>query len=154
MSQDSSERDLPRQAGDEPDDTHAEAPEYELSEQPTRAVQEDSPARGGSGFDPTPYLRQLRGRLPLGSARATRLDLSLQERGAAHRRAPRAQRGPPEAEAIGLREAKPFGLQPRRGLAFLSTGFQPRAGAASGSSASLQCARRPVFLAGVRGSLR
>ena len=62
MSQDSSERDLPRQAGDEPDDTHADSPEYELSEQPTRAIQEDSPARGGSGFDPTPYLRQLRGR--------------------------------------------------------------------------------------------
>ncbi len=62
MSQESSERDLPRQAGDEPDDTHAEGPEYERSEQSTRAIQEDSPARGGSGFDPTPYLRQLRGR--------------------------------------------------------------------------------------------
>lgn len=62
MSQDSSERDLPRQAGDEPDDTHADGPEYELSEQPSRALHEDSPARGGSGFDPTPYLRQLRGR--------------------------------------------------------------------------------------------
>lgn len=62
MSQDSSERDLPRQAGNEPDDTPAGAPEYELGEHPARAVQEDSPARGGSGFDPTPYLRQLRGR--------------------------------------------------------------------------------------------
>lgn len=62
MSQDSSERDLPRQAGNEPDDTHAGTPEYELGEHPSRAVQEDSPARGGSGFDPTPYLRQLRGR--------------------------------------------------------------------------------------------
>ena len=62
MSQDSSERDLPRLAGDEPDDTHEVAPEYEISEQPSRALQEDSPARGGSGFDPTPYLRQLRGR--------------------------------------------------------------------------------------------
>src|SRR5690349_20445941 len=62
MSQDSSERDLPRLAGDEPDDTHADGPEYEISEHPTRAVQEDSPSRGGSGFDPTPYLRQLRGR--------------------------------------------------------------------------------------------
>jgi hypothetical protein len=62
MSQDSSERDLPRQAGDEPDDTHADEPEYGPSEHPTRAVQEDSPVRGGSGFDPTPYLRQLRGR--------------------------------------------------------------------------------------------
>jgi hypothetical protein len=62
MSQDSSERDLPRQAGDDPDDTHADGPEYEISEQPARALHEDSPARGGSGFDPTPYLRQLRGR--------------------------------------------------------------------------------------------
>ncbi|MDQ2655403.1 MAG: hypothetical protein M3Z20_20425 [Chloroflexota bacterium] len=62
MSQDSSERDLPRQAGDEPDDTLADSPEYELNEQPSRALHEDSPARGGSGFDPTPYLRQLRGR--------------------------------------------------------------------------------------------
>jgi hypothetical protein len=62
MSQDSSERDLPRLAGDEPDDTHGDAPEYEISEQPSRALHEDSPARGGSGFDPTPYLRQLRGR--------------------------------------------------------------------------------------------
>jgi hypothetical protein len=62
MSQDSSERDLPRLAGDEPDDTHANEPEYEISEQPSRALHEDSPARGGSGFDPTPYLRQLRGR--------------------------------------------------------------------------------------------
>lgn len=62
MSHDSSERDQPLQAGREPDDTHVDAPEYELSDQPSRAVQEDSPARGGSGFDPTPYLRQLRGR--------------------------------------------------------------------------------------------
>jgi hypothetical protein len=62
MSQDSSERDLRRQAGDEPDDTHAAMPEYELSEHPARAIREDSPTRGGSGFDPTPYLRQLRGR--------------------------------------------------------------------------------------------
>lgn len=62
MSQESSERDLPRQAGDEPDDTHAGGSEYEFSDQPSRAIQEDSPARGGSGFDPTPYLRQLRGR--------------------------------------------------------------------------------------------
>ena len=61
MSQDSSERDLPRVAGDGPDDTHAGGQEYELSEQPTRVLQEDSPSRGG-GFDPTPYLRQLRGR--------------------------------------------------------------------------------------------
>lgn len=63
MSQDSSERDLPQQPGIEPDDTHGDAPEYELREQPSpHAVQEDFPARGGSGFDPTPYLRQLRGR--------------------------------------------------------------------------------------------
>lgn len=62
MSQDSSERDMLRQAGDEPDDTHASGPEYEIGEQPSRALHEDSPARGGSGFDPTPYLRQLRGR--------------------------------------------------------------------------------------------
>jgi hypothetical protein len=62
MSQDSSERDLPRLAGDEPDDTPGDAPEYEISEQPSRALHEDSPSRGGSGFDPTPYLRQLRGR--------------------------------------------------------------------------------------------
>jgi hypothetical protein len=62
MSQDSSERDLPRLAGDEPDDTHGDAPEYEISEQPSRALHEDAPSRGGSGFDPTPYLRQLRGR--------------------------------------------------------------------------------------------
>lgn len=62
MSHDSSERDLPRLAGDEPDDTPGVAPEYEISEQPSRALHEDSPARGGSGFDPTPYLRQLRGR--------------------------------------------------------------------------------------------
>jgi hypothetical protein len=61
MSQDSSERDLPRQAGNEPDDTPAGTPEYELAEHSSRAVQEDSPARG-SNFDPTPYLRQLRGR--------------------------------------------------------------------------------------------
>ena len=38
MSQDSSERDLPRQAGDDPDDTHADGPEYEISEQPSRAL--------------------------------------------------------------------------------------------------------------------
>lgn len=62
MSQESSERDLPTQAGDEPDDTQVDAPEYELGEQPSRAIHEDSPVRGGSGFDPTPYLRQLRGR--------------------------------------------------------------------------------------------
>lgn len=62
MSQERSERDLPRPAGDEPDDTLADTPEYEFSEQPSRAIQEESPARGGSGFDPTPYLRQLRGR--------------------------------------------------------------------------------------------
>lgn len=63
MSQDSSERDLRRQAGDAPDDTPAGLPEYELGEQPSRAIQEDAHVRGGgSGFDPTPYLRQLRGR--------------------------------------------------------------------------------------------
>ncbi len=61
MSQDSSERDLRLQAGAEPDDTHPAASEYELAEQPPRVVQEDSPSRS-SGFDPTPYLRQLRGR--------------------------------------------------------------------------------------------
>jgi hypothetical protein len=62
MSQDSSERDVPRQAGNGPDDTRVYGPEYEISEHPARALHEDSPARGGSGFDPTPYLRQLRGR--------------------------------------------------------------------------------------------
>lgn len=62
MSQDSSERDLPLQAGNAPDNTQADEPEYEMSEHPSRALHEDSPARGGSGFDPTPYLRQLRGR--------------------------------------------------------------------------------------------
>ncbi|MCA9879698.1 MAG: hypothetical protein KC442_18020 [Thermomicrobiales bacterium] len=62
MPQDSSEQDLPLRAGPGPDDTQENASEYAVDELPARAVQEDGPARGGSGFDPTPYLRQLRGR--------------------------------------------------------------------------------------------
>ncbi|MFT4039577.1 MAG: hypothetical protein QM692_15425, partial [Thermomicrobiales bacterium] len=62
MSQDSRERDLPAYPSD--DDTPDGEPQsdYEIAEAPARAIQEDGPARAGSGFDPTPYLRQLRGR--------------------------------------------------------------------------------------------
>lgn len=62
MPQDSSEQGLPPQAGTVPDDTQEEVVEYTVADSPARAVQEDGPARSGSGFDPTPYLRQLRGR--------------------------------------------------------------------------------------------
>lgn len=48
------------------DEAEGEAPDgaYAVPEtpEPERAVREDGPARQGGGFDPTPYIRQLRGR--------------------------------------------------------------------------------------------
>lgn len=57
--------DSQRQPEHEIDTADAESPEWDGKPAPAQeraAVREDGPARQGSDFDPTPYIRQLRGR--------------------------------------------------------------------------------------------
>lgn len=57
-----SERDLDMVTNDD-DSAHESASlGYPAPAEPARALREDGPARQGSEFDPTPYIRQLRGR--------------------------------------------------------------------------------------------
>ena len=61
MTSDGSEREL-EVAADVADDEALDLEYGAAQSRAERALREDGPARQGGGFDPTPYIRQLRGR--------------------------------------------------------------------------------------------
>ncbi len=62
MTSDGSEREMELATDDAEDRTLARDYPSPEAREPERLLREDGPARQGSGFDPTPYIRQLRGR--------------------------------------------------------------------------------------------
>ncbi len=63
MTSERSERELPvEELESAEDDTPLLEYPAPAEEEPRQALREEGPARQGSGFDPTPYIRQLRGR--------------------------------------------------------------------------------------------
>jgi hypothetical protein len=62
MMSDGSERETVMATDEAEDELFAADYAAPATREPERALREDGPARQGSGFDPTPYIRQLRGR--------------------------------------------------------------------------------------------